>query len=544
MKRMPLAFLMMLASLAPNTLVAAEDVREVECSDTKAPAKEFTLAQLRAGRKRLAQRQRKIIFNNDGCDAVYYCDKATPEALLKCRTSDLIGTQVDTISYCTWCSGFGYFTHRTKLGDVFTETSVAGAPNKIGFSNNKVGAFLQQGTDPLEIMVDFCKRNDIEIWWSMRMNDTHDRYGAWYSPYLYPPLKKKHPDWVIQPDNPRVTAVNYALPEVRDMALAFIREVCENYDVDGVDLDFYRHLLYFPCNAEGKDAGQEECAMMTDLMRRVRAMTEEVGLKRGRPILVSIRVPDSVGYCKAKGFDIVRWMEEGLIDTMEVSGYVRLNPWKTSAELAHRHEIPVYACLSETRMKQRGPRRDNECYRGRAVNAWDAGMDGIYLFNAFNPNHPLWSELGDPAALKTKTKVFTTGSRGVANNYLNQWLTNGKRFLNRDPVSPERTRALKPGKPVTIALTVGQQLDSAAGKAPKIELRLWVTGKASPDDLVVELNGKPLAGGANGKSEGWTIWPIEPNLICHGTNRFQIALNQDSPASKATLKDLLLWVRY
>jgi len=510
-----------------------------------ASAKISTLEQLRAARKRLAGRRRRIIFNNDGCDAVYKCDEATPEALLKCRTTDLVGTQVDTISYCTWCSGFGYFTHNTKLGSVFIETRVAGAPDKIGFSKNTVGAFLEQGTDPLKIMVDFCKQNNIEIWWSMRMNDTHDRYHKlWKASYHYSPFKKNHPDWIIHPENPKVTAVNYAVPEVRDMALAFIREVCDNYDIDGIDLDFYRHLLYFPCNAEGKDAGQEECDMMTDLMRRVRLMTEEVGLKRGRPILVSVRVPDSVGYCKAKGFDIVRWLEEGLIDTMEVSGYVRLNPWKTSAELAHRYDVPVYACLSESRMKQRGPRRSNACYRGRALNAWDAGMDGIYMFNFFNPKQPLWDQLGDPSLLRKKTKVFTTGARGVTKNYLDQWLVNGERFLSRDPVSPERKRILKPGEPVTITLFVGQQLDHENSKSPKVELQLWTTNKIGTADLVVRLNGRPLAGGVEGESEGWLAWPIEPKWVHHGTNQFQITLKTENPAAKAKLKDLLLWAWY
>ena len=516
-------------------------------------SKPTTLAQLRETRKEQAHRKRRIIFNNDGCDAVYFCDEATPESLLKARTTGLLGKQVDTISYCTWSSGFGYFTHDTKIGDVFDCTEVGGAPNKVGFSNNKTGEFLKQGTDPLAIMVDFCKKNNIEIWWSMRMNDTHDRYGAWYSDLMYPPLKKKHPDWVIEPKNRRITAVDYGRQEIRDLALAFLREVCENYDVDGVDLDFYRHLLYFTCNAQGKDAGQAERDMMTDLMRRLRGMTEEVGLKRGRPILVSVRVPDSVPYCEAKGFDITRWLEEDLIDIMSVSGYVRFNPWETSAKLGHKYDVPVYPCLSETRMKQRGPRATIESYRARAVNTWAAGMDGVYVFNAFKPSHPLWNELGDPAALETLDKVFCTGARGVLPGYLNQWLANGARFLNRDPVSPERPRKLTPGVPVSIDLRVGQ-IDLRVGQevrnredlslVPVVELQLLVSEAVKPADLSIKLNGELPPGGVAAKSGGWMEWAIDPQLVKKGRNQFEVTLAPHCNAKSPQIEDLLLWVRY
>jgi hypothetical protein len=506
------------------------------------PVKEIaSIEELRAERKRLAHRKRRIIFNNDGCDAVYYCDEATPQCLLEDRTTNLLGKQVDTIAYCTWCSGFGYFTHATKLGDVFDTTSVAGDPKGRGFSNNKVGAFIEQGTDPLDIMVDFCKKNGVEVWWTMRMNDTHDRYGAWYSPYLYSPFKKEYPGCVIEPNNPKVTAVNYGMERVRETALAYIREVCENYDVDGVDLDFYRHLLYFPSNADLKDATREERDMMTDLMRKVRAMTEEVGMKRGRPILVSVRVPDDVGYCKAKGFDIEKWLEEGLIDTMEVTGYVRLNPWEKSVALGHKYDVPVFAGLSETRLKDRGPRGTVECYRGRAMNAWAAGVDAIYLFNAFNPNHPLWNELGDPEALESKDKLFTTGCRQVK-NYINQWLKDGDRFLGRDPVSPERPKFFEKDETVEIDLTVGQQLGSKDGKTPTAELRLRLAD-VDGQDVAVTMNGTTLSDVKKLKEAEWFSWPVDPKIVRNGANKITVTPPK-SVAKRSALKDVVLWVRY
>ena len=75
----------------------------------------LTQEEIRELRKAAAHRRRRIIFDNDGCDAVYYAKEATPEALLKCRTIDIVGTQVDTIVYCTWSSGFGRFCRALRF---------------------------------------------------------------------------------------------------------------------------------------------------------------------------------------------------------------------------------------------------------------------------------------------------------------------------------------------------------------------------------------------------------------------------------------------
>jgi len=64
----------------------------------------------------------------------------------------------------------------------------------------------------------------------------------------------------------------------------------------------------------GQPVPQHKMDEMTELWRRVRQMTEEVGIKRGRPILIGIRIPDSMDYCRAMGLDVERWLEDDLID--------------------------------------------------------------------------------------------------------------------------------------------------------------------------------------------------------------------------------------
>ncbi len=69
--------------------------------------------------KELAHK-RRFVANNDGCDCLYYPkDQVVSKKLfLQARTTALGQSQVTTISYCTVSSGFGYFTHNTKAGEV------------------------------------------------------------------------------------------------------------------------------------------------------------------------------------------------------------------------------------------------------------------------------------------------------------------------------------------------------------------------------------------------------------------------------------------
>jgi hypothetical protein len=156
-------------------------------------------------------------------------------------------------------------------------------------------------------------------------------------------------------------------------------------------------------------------------------MTLDEGMKHGKPLLIAVRVPDSVEYCRGIGLDIERWLREGLVDVLITTCYFRLNPWEYSVELGHRYGVPVYASLSESRVNEKVHgevgefTRDwnTESYRARAMEAWHAGVDDICMFNIFNPNRPQWRELGDPKTLEGLDKLtFVTCRNGNPNMWL------------------------------------------------------------------------------------------------------------------------------
>lgn len=74
-------------------------------------------------------------------------------------------------------------------------------------------------------------------------------------------------------------------------------------------------------------------------------------------------------------------------------------------------------------------------WRGEALNAWKAGVDGIYTFNRFNPHDPSFRELGDPDLLETLDRIDQT--RYVANMWSRPevWLKNGDKFVKESPAS-------------------------------------------------------------------------------------------------------------
>jgi hypothetical protein len=84
------------------------------------------------------------------------------------------------------------------------------------------------------------------------MNDVHE--GDTDYPYMMPEWKKKHPECLLGTpqrappaigDSRAWCAVDYGRAEVRELAFRTIEEVCHRYDVDGVELDFFRHPFLF-----------------------------------------------------------------------------------------------------------------------------------------------------------------------------------------------------------------------------------------------------------------------------------------------------------
>jgi hypothetical protein len=267
-------------------------------------------------------------------------------------------------------------------------------------------------------------------------------------------------------------------------------------------------------------------------------MTEDIGCRRGRPILVAIRVPDSTEFSLGIGLDIEQWLKEGLADILVTSGYFRFQPWDWTVSLARQHGVAAYPGLSESRVRgeTRFRRSSIAAYRARATNAWLAGANGIYLFNQFNPASAIWSELGSPETLVGKEKLYFIGYRdGRPGAYLKD--SDGLRVL--PSLMPGQGLALKSGETRGIDIMVGEDLAAArqAGLVPTVTACTEVPGLGSPSRLVLTLNGHP--GGTPAQTGDWLDFPVDPAHLRQGLNRLEFAL---APVPESTVPE---WsVRY
>jgi hypothetical protein len=506
------------------------------------PSPLASLDELRAARTQAAERPRRVIFNNDGNEPVYLCKTTSPEELLNYRTAPLAGTHVDAIFYCTWSSGFGLFTHGTKVGEVFSTREGL-------FERNFAPTMLAAGTDPLRVMTDFGRKHRIEVFWSFRLNDTHDGSGATYGPIMFRAnrLKREHPEWLIgspaqKPKYGAWSAVDFTRPEIRDLAFRYVEEVCQNYEVDGVEIDFFRHPVFFKRAAQtGTACDDTERGLMTDLIRRIRTMSEREGLRRGRPLLIAVRVPDSVEFSRAIGIDLERWLAEGLVDLLITGGYYQLNHPDTSAALARKYRVKYYPSLDESRVRDEAARKlrsSTAAYRGRALNAWQAGADGVYLFNAFNPKDPIWRELGSSERLAAADHDYFASVLGVGAAAGGSYPHAG--FMQISRLNPAAPVALKPGATARETFRAGDEVGRfGAASAAVVTLRLQFKAAPVPGALAVKLNGAILTPGV--AKGDWLEFAVAPAGLKPGVNEVEVTLAAGAPAVSWT--DLYCTVR-
>jgi len=269
-----------------------------------------------------------------------------------------------------------------------------------------------------------ASQHEREVFAGFRMNDTHDAGGSGivyennYSPFklkdepfgkfLFGHNPFRAPQaWVDEPPPElavgRWSAVDYGASAVRHHVEMMVKEAISKYDVDGVQLNFMRHPIFFRSTAwEGGTASACERAQMTDMMVRIRNQANLRANVRGKPVLVSIMIPDSMAYSYDIGLDVQDWIDRGLVDLIVGADYMQLQPWADSAREFSGKRVKFYAGFSDSRLKAGlNLRRTAEAFRGRAHEALAQGVDGIQISNGVY-NDPafesLYSALGSVKA--------------------------------------------------------------------------------------------------------------------------------------------------
>jgi len=497
-------------------------------------------------RKEAAHRPRRILYNDDGCHAHPY---TTPEELISLRVRQVANTQVDTIFYCTGGGGL-FWAHQPKVGEVLGEWIEEGHAPYVKQMRDGLVALKKQGADPLSVVVGYAHENHMEVFWSYRMNNPECSFVSW----ALSRRKREHPEYLMgdkslwdhakQTDRRTWWSLwDFEKPEVRDHIVRIFEDVCQRYDIDGIELDFIRHPLFFRPNLDGLPAERHHVAMMTEMVRRIRAVAERESMKRGRPILVSVRAPLSEQSCMDIGLDIRAFLEEDLMDIM-IAGqdYIQMAvacSLKDMVELGHEHEVPVYALLAPP-APFKLYRYDHRAWRAAAMNRFYWGANGIYLFNLF-PSEPdeRFGQLGSVESLKGRDKIYA-----IDNGAQVDVLGTFKMVM----VGPDRLPiTVVPEEHVTAKLPVGEDIvaNTPAGKTVSALLRLGLAGMDEDATIQVEFNGHPqtLTGPVDPPMDTpgstWFHIDVDPQHMQAGYNLIDVQLITDRTAEKQVVLDFL-----
>ena len=229
-----------------------------------------------------------------------------PQQLVEFSFS-LIDTGEHGIDAVWWCFGPG---------------DEAAYPSKVlpTYRAAKYKKWIEAGVDIVRLYIEQTQKRGLEAFISWRMNGG-PASALWTNKFIvdYPiagdldrdemePQKKAHPDWLMEVWQ-GTYFWNYAVPGVHEYRLRCLREVAENYDLDGFELDFCRGIPFLPVGHQWENRDR-----LTDFVRSVRFMLLELEEKRGRPLLLAARVPDHVEGAKIDGFDLETWAREHLVD--------------------------------------------------------------------------------------------------------------------------------------------------------------------------------------------------------------------------------------
>ena len=316
-------------------------------------------------------------------------------------------------------------------------------------------------------------------------------------------IKEAHPDWVIK------TwwwqgLWNYANPGLREFQLNILREVASLYDLDGMQLDFARHV---PCLPVGRQWELRE--HVTGFVRTVREMLLEAADRRGRPFLLAARVPRSPAGCRADGLDIAAWAEQGLVDILTLGSRSMQVDVAGFRELVGRANVKLQPCFDDHHAADGYRFQPIEFLRGVFANWWQQGADSVATFNWSNASPELsrevieerWGrgefngpgpgahgqacrEVGSPETLAAKDKVFAVERRG---GY--PW---AEGYFNHNADAPLPLALRNDGEPCDVSIRLADPLRSDANRVATLLLRAALFGAREGDEFEAALNGVPL----------------------------------------------------
>jgi hypothetical protein len=247
--------------------------------------------------------------------------------------------------------------------------------------------YLYAGGDPVKDTLEACRKYKKAFFINYRMNDHHYIDDPAWPTHNY--FWREHPEYWLGDTNAsptksdRVRLLDYMRPEVREYYFSIIEELATAYDVDGVELDFQRFPRFF--HDDQVAAGRE---VMTAFVKRIRALLDRLGSRRGKVLQLSVRVPETLAKCDQAGLDVAAWDSLGLVDMVNVSSSyfhtmeLGIEEFKARCRRARIYGEMNYVTTQNSAVSKFARRYTTiPVYHASALNLFSRGVDGLSLFN-------------------------------------------------------------------------------------------------------------------------------------------------------------------
>jgi len=421
---------------------------------------------------------------------------------------------------------------------------------------DSVHQYLLNGGDLVAVFIDCCRQRGMTPFISLRLNDGHslevvDTPGNTRALHCISRFYAEHPEYRIGPDlkDWDQHVQNWAIPEVRAYKFSFIEELCENYDLDGFELDFMRHSSFFQVD---RTTSEQRAQIMAEFVAQVRSLLDRTAKPNQRRWLC-VRVPCYLAAYDSLGIDLAAFVEAG-VDMVNLSAHYFTEQQTDLPAIcqmvsdASGDRTAVYLEMTHctatgVRLTVEGGdnftfrRTTDEQFYTTAHLAYARGADGVSAFNfvyyrehgtpgrgPFNePPFHIFSHLGDPAWLARQPQHYIIGNVWDRPHVPDRQLP--------QKMIPERTAAF-----------VLDMAPPAAGWTVGGKLRIQGTGSLGASQWAVQLNGIDLEPSDDvsepypnpyppclGRSDQMRAWIVPPQLLKDGVNAIRIRLITGEP---------------
>ena len=351
----------------------------------------------------------------------------------------------------------------------------------------RFNAWSTAGNDPLKALVDGTHGRGLEAFFNHRISEVELDGKTFH-------LKTENPDWVIPTWWPH-GMWNLAAPGLQDFKLRNLRYLAENYEFDGLQIDFARHTPILPPGRQWELRGR-----VTGFIRRVRLMLLDVAKKRGRPFLLAVRVPKSVEGAKQDGFDLESWARERLVDIFTIGTRSLEVDVASFLAIARGRDIKIQPCWDDHHASDAYQWQPIEFLRGAYSNWWRQGADSVVTWNWSNATRKTClklginpgpdshdqglQELGNLESMRLRDKMFALDRRGAF-----PW---AEGFFNRNADARLPLRLVAGAEPVRLNLRIEEPVADSAHRVGSLKLRTVLFDAGPETNVRARFNGSAL----------------------------------------------------